>query len=253
MSKKDKNNVDIFICTHKDFKPFVSSPVYQIADNRLFKNKYKIFGKLDDVELSELYTYFFINEYAPLKKYVGFCHYRRYYEFLDDVPDFDEIFKEYDIVTVKPFIFDFNCLEQYAYCHNVEDVYILENVIKEHFSEYYDSFKKFFEGNAIIPCNMFIMKKKDFKKYVNFLKEVMKEFFWVYGIEPKQKVLDNKEKYLKDFYPSNDIDYQSRTFSYLMERLTNVFIIKHFSKIKTYKTILTEDKYNQYTNIEQHK
>ena len=87
------------------------------------------------------------------------------------------------------------------------------------------------------------MKKNDFKKYVKFLKEVLKEFCWVYGIEPEQKVLDNKEKYLKEFYPNNTVEYQRRTFAFLMERLTNIFIIKNFKNIKTYDVIVTEDKY----------
>lgn len=238
-----KNNADIFICTHKDFNKIVSNPIYQVADNRLFSDKYKIFGKLGDIELSELYTYFFLEEYAKLKKYVGFCHYRRYYSFLDDVPNFDEIFKEYDVITVKPIQFGFPCIEQYALCHNVEDVLILGNVIKEHFKDYYDAFQKFFNGDVFIPCNMVIMKKNDFKKYVKFLKEVLKEFCWVYGIEPEQKVLENKEKYLKEFYPNNTVEYQRRTFAFLMERLTNIFIMKNFKNIKTYDVIVTEDKY----------
>ena len=95
-------NVDIFIFTHKDFKKQVSNSVYKVVDARTFKDKYKIMGLLDDVALSELYSFFYIRENYNLKDYVGVCAYRRYFTFLDDVPNINEILKEYDAIVRTP-------------------------------------------------------------------------------------------------------------------------------------------------------
>ena len=57
-------------------------------------------------------------------------------------------------------------------------------------------------------------------------------------------ILKNELKTIKkNIYPNSEIDYQYRIGGYLAERLTNVFIIKKFRKIKAYKVELTEKKY----------
>ena len=63
------------------------------------------------------------------------------------------------------------------------------------------------------------------------------------GVDIKKRIEDNKEKYLKDFSPNNTVEYQYRIGGYLSERLTNVFVEKHFKKIKTYGIKITEFKY----------
>ena len=63
------------------------------------------------------------------------------------------------------------------------------------------------------------------------------------GVDIKKRIEDNKEKYLKDFSPNNTVEYQYRIGGYLAERLTNVFVEKHFKKIKTYGVKITEFKY----------
>ena len=37
--------------------------------------------------------------YRPLPKYVGFNHYSRYFNFLDNIPDIDKIFESYDLIV----------------------------------------------------------------------------------------------------------------------------------------------------------
>lgn len=241
-------NVDIFIFTHKDFEKIVSSDVYKVVDARDFKDKYKIMGCLDDVALSELYSFFYIRENYKLKDYVGVCAYRRYFTFLDDVPNIDEIFKEYDAIVRRPLKLSVNAREQYAKCHNVEDFDLLGDVIKDKFNKYYNAYESFINGNFFIPCNMFIMKKEDFIKYVDDMKEIMKEYFWRIGIDMERRVLDNEEKYLKKIYPNNTVGYQKRILAFVFERFINIFIMSKFKKLKTYDIIVTENKYNLKNN-----
>ena len=71
----------------------------------------------------------------------------------------------------------------------------------------------------------------------------MYEYLDIIGTDIKKRIEDNKEKYLKDFSPNNTVEYQYRIGGYLAERLTNVFVEKHFKKIKTYGVKITEFKY----------
>ena len=241
-------NVDIFIFTHKDFEKQVSSDVYKVVDARDFKDKYKIMGCLDDVALSELYSFFYIRENYELKDYVGVCAYRRYFTFLDDVPNINEIFKNYDAIVRAPLKLVITAREQYAYCHNVEDLDILGEVIKDKFDKYYNAYKSFVDGKFFIPCNMFIMKKEDFIEYVDDMKEIMKEYFWRIGIDMERRVIDNEKKYLKRMNPNNSIAYQKRIIAFVFERFINIFILKKFKKLKTYDVVVTENKYNLKNN-----
>jgi len=241
-------NLDIFICTHKDFKSAVSDHVYKVVDARKIRDTYKICYTLTDIELSEWYHFFYILENVNLKDYVGFCHYRRFYNFLDDVPNMDEIFKEYEIVTRTPMNLSVSIKTQYEYCHNVEDLNSLGEILKDNFNEYYETYELFLKAKKFVPCNMFIMKKDDFIKFLHFIKEFLKEWFWRNGIDVNKRVLDNEVKYIKKFSPNNYISYQSRLITFILERLTNIYILKNFSKIKTYDIILTENKYNLKNN-----
>ena len=241
-------NVDIFIFTHKDFEKQVSNSVYKVVDARDFKDKYKIMGLLDDVALSELYSFFYIRENYDLKDYVGVCAYRRYFNFLDDVPNINEIFKEYDAIVRTPLKLSITAREQYAYCHNVEDLDIFGEIIKDKFNKYYNAYEYFINGKFLIPCNMFIMKKEDFIEYVDDMKEIMKEYFWRIGIDMERRVIDNEKKYLKKMYPNNTIAYQKRIIAFVFERFINIFMLKKFKKMKTYDVIVTENKYNLKNN-----
>jgi len=237
-------NVDIIICTHKDFTPIVTNKIYKIGDSRQLKKNFKICGILDDIELSEFYMFLYIYEHFIIKDYIGFCHYRRYFEFIDDVPNMDELFKEYDAVARTPINFEMTIKEQYASCHNIEDLFLLGDIIKDLYPNYYNAYIDFLNGHLLIPCNMFIMKKEDFLKYMAMLKELMKEYFWRWGINCEQKITENKEKYLKTKYPSDTIDYQKRIFSFIFERFTSFYILSTFKKIKFYDVKITENKYN---------
>ena len=87
------------------------------------------------------------------------------------------------------------------------------------------------------------MKREDFQDYIKFVMNILDEYIKMVGIDINKRIEDNKDKYLKSFYPNSTIDYQNRIGGYLAERLTNVFILKRFKNIKTYPVIITENKY----------
>lgn len=247
----NKNNVDIFIGTQKTFNPEVSNDVYKIivgnhdiennSNLKLIQCKYD--SVLDDRFYSELYMLNYIAKNYPLKKYVGFCHNRRYFKFLNDIPNLDEIFETCDVIVAKPIRNRNSVRQQYASCHNIEDLYIIGGILADKYPKYEEIWSKFINGKLLIPYNMFIMKREDFYRYIKFIFSILDEYVKIIGTDIVKRIENNKEKYLKDFYPNNTIEYQYRIGGYLAERLTNVFIMANFRKLGAYPIIITEDKY----------
>ena len=94
-----EDELKIYICTHTDFEPVVHNPVYEILDAR------NINGDMTDDGLpgsyySELMTYRYAARYMQLPEYVGFCGYRKYFKFMDNVP----------VQLLKSFIGRYGCL-----------------------------------------------------------------------------------------------------------------------------------------------
>ena len=106
---KPIDNLDIFIGTQKTFTPIVTNSAYKIiVGNHEIENNSNLELikcnndlKLDDRFYSELYMLYYVSKNIELPKYVGFCHNRRYFSFLDNIPNMDEIFSEYDALCAK--------------------------------------------------------------------------------------------------------------------------------------------------------
>ena len=135
--------------------------------------------------------------------------------------------------------------QQYKTCHNIEDLYIIGGILADKYPQYCKAWHNFLENRLFFPYNMFIMKSEDFKEYMAFVYDVLDEYVKIVGTDIVKRIGNNVEKYLKDFSPNNTIDYQYRIGGYLAERLTNLFIITHFKKMKAYPIKITEDKYKK--------
>ena len=247
------NNLNIFIGTQKTFTPAVKNDAYKIVvGNHEIENnsnleliKCKNDLELDDRFYSELYMLYYVSKNIELPKYVGFCHNRRYFSFLDNIPDMDKIFSEYDAVCAKPKVMKTSVKQQYSTCHNIEDLYLVGGIICDKFPHLSKLWHNFINGNIFIPYNMFIMKREDFKEYIDFVFSILDEYIKIVGIDINKRIENNKDKYLKNFYPNDTIEYQYRIGGYTAERLSNLFMMYKFKKIKTYPVIVTEDKYKE--------
>jgi len=242
-------DLDIFIGTHKDFTKKVNDESYKVivGNHKLSTVTDYIDCKhnelLDDKFFSEIYMLSWIAKNVELKKYVGFCHYRRYFSFMDKIPNMDAIFSLYDVVMGKKLRFLNTIEKQYALCHNVDDLMIVRGIIKDKYEDYLETFDNFMKSKTMYPYNMFIMKKEDFLEYMDFIKGVLDEYVSIVGTDIEKRISENKEKYLKNFYPSSTEEYQYRIGGYLAERLTNVFVLKKFNNILTYPIKKTENVY----------
>lgn len=167
--------------------------------------------------------------------YVGFQHYRRFFnrgDFLD--------IEKYDFIDTKPIPMVFNMSyftrspipnfvptdvkNGYAICHKIEDWNKMEDLLKK--TPYYVFFEDWSKQNSLSsPCNLFIMKKKMFEEYCNFV------FPLLFDLEQKIN-LEGRD------------GYQRRALAFISERLTSLFIYSKKQqgyKSKTIETMYFED------------
>ena len=96
---------------------------------------------------------------------------------------------------------------------------------------------------------MFIMKREDFKEYIKFIFDILDEYINIVGLDFEKRIMNNKDMYLKDFSPNDTFEYQYRIGGYLAERLTNLFLLTHYTHLKAYPVVMTENKYESENNI----
>lgn len=117
--------------------------------------------------------------------YVGFNHYRRLFQ-QSDILDLEK----YDIVDAKPMPMLFNMSyftgspipnfvstdikNGYGICHKIDDWNKMEELLKK--TPYYVDFEDWNKQNSLTsPCNIFVMKKKIFEEYCEFIFPILFE------------------------------------------------------------------------------
>lgn len=169
--------------------------------------------------------------------YYGLCHYRRYFSLskekyeqdiysnvvedyiskknvekykLNDSDYLLELFKNFDVIVTKPYNVSHiakNLREQYGankYLYS-EHIDVLLDIIKEKYPKYYHLAKEYIYSDELIPCSMFIMNKKLFNEYNEFVFDILFEC----------------EKRIEINQLSNE---GIRVFGHLGERLLGIFI-----------------------------
>ena len=203
MEKNRCDNIDIFIIGNAKFEPKTNNKSYKVivANEEGIENGF----------FSNLYVVKSLPLNYKLKKYVGLCYCDKYFEFLDDIPNMNEGFKNFDCIVPKPMITKAPIRNFYG---NNNDLNIIEDIVKKNYPKYYDSFETFLNGNILVPHNMFIMKRKDFKDYVKFVFNVL-------------------NKYMKKMNGNaiNGVGW------HLAEILTNVFIMNKYKKMKIFNIV----------------
>ena len=179
-------------------------------------------------EMTAIYAYW--KNLMKDADYIGFNHYRRLFR----IEDLNDI-AEYDIIDAKPIPMVFNMSyftgsqipnfvptdikNGYAICHKIDDWNKMECLIKQ--TPYYVDFEEWSKQNSLTsPCNMFIMKKKIFEEYCEFIFPILFEL-------DKQVDLSGYD------------NYQKRQLSFLAERMTSLFLFVKKQQGYKFKTIDT--------------
>lgn len=118
---------------------------------------------------------------------IGLVHYRRYFgeknktDFFEGVMkenEISELISRYDIILPKPRNYYIETVREHFHNHlrvftKTDYIEYLEETIHKLYPEYYDDFQKCFAQKKAHMCNMFIMKKKDFDSYCQWLFSIL--------------------------------------------------------------------------------
>lgn len=186
---------------------------------------------------------------APLKKYIGTAHYRRYFDFMEKIPDLNEVFKEHDAILPKFNLGWGSIKEQYKNSHNINDLNRIEDIIQRYYPDYYEATISTLNSPDLKPCNIFIMTSQMFNEYCEFVFGILEKYNQEMGfkndLDVFNHVLNNLDSYCKDkkgmLYSAY---YQSRIQAFLMERISTIFYNKHIKNPLLIDLVLTEQNFD---------
>lgn len=163
------SQMKIYICTHKDFTPQVKHPAFEVMDAREFDGDVAPNG-LGGLFYSEVLTYWRLSKRKTLPKWIGFCGWRKYWEWMSNVPEITEpiVCKLHDVGTTVR--------EHYAKFANPKDLDLATNIIDEQFTEFSEAWHKALESHTLHPYNMFIIPSKDFRRMMKLVWAILDEF-----------------------------------------------------------------------------
>ena len=183
--------VNLYISTHKDFKcEVLKDPSYKILCDEMsqLKNNYslEVIPTYKDNEIypkkraygecSKMYYIWKLYKSGNISsKYVGFVHYRRQFQFKNNIPDLDDIFSKNDVILPRRIKFSESLYKQFKIHHVVHFLDESIEIIKEKFPDYYP-----YVNNSLLKktgyfYNIFIMKKNDFIKWGDFVYGIILE------------------------------------------------------------------------------
>ena len=248
-------NVDIFVFADREFEKCPDNPCYKLVSAEPIQNTHGLENvvidhnkwRLKDLEhaYSEGARIDYIRQNYKLKDYVGTAHYRRYFGFYNNIPNINDIFKDYDAILPSFNINNLSLFTQYSSVHNENDVFECIDIIRDRFPEYFNTAIKSFGEDLLYPCNIFIVKKETFLRWCDFVFGVLDELNTRRGYKSDSDVakwvLGHKSDYGVD--SPTDVWYQSRIHAFLMERLSTIFFRKEAENPLILKMALTEGYY----------
>ena len=100
-------------------------------------------------------------------RYIGLCHYRRYFETVYTNDLLERIFSKYDVILPRPVYYGIRETMLHKLRMNIlpEDCAIFLLAIRKLYPEYEKSTLLYLSRNIDIPFNMFVMRKTDFDKF----------------------------------------------------------------------------------------
>jgi hypothetical protein len=257
--------LNIYLVAHKDFNNILINQYYKIiCDNKTqLQNSYQL-EIIETNKNNELYAkrrgycegskiYYIWKNYYQNKiksKYIGFVHYSRVFNFANNIPNLDKIFRKHDIILNEKMTLGSTVKAQFAASHFGKFLDEIEDIIKENFTEYYPQTKKTLYGNILRACNIFIMKKEDFINYGKFVFGVLLEFDRRHNLKNDNDIKNLIASENEKIGNKTDEEFQSRQEGFLMERISSIYYDFKFRKSFEIPTkVLLGNKFESIINI----
>jgi len=136
---------------------------------------------------------------------------------------YEEILEEYDVILPRAVYHSKTYYEMYEEAHNIYDLDVTGEVIKELYPEDYEIFRDVVWNNKEYNGNLFVTSKERFKEYSNWL-------FSIFDIVEKRISVEEYDSYHK------------RVFGFISEQLLYVWVKSRGLKIKEIPIGMSQEK-----------
>lgn len=227
-------SVKIYVMTHKKF-PEPANPMYiPLHVGREGKEDLGYMGDNTGMNISQKNCYYseltglyWVAHNVVDTDYLGLCHYRRYFlnqdgQLLDEA-FCEQVLKDYDVILAKAVYHQKSYYEVYEEAHNIRDLQVTGEVLKELYPEDYPVFAEIVAGTKVYSGNMFISSRQHFLEYTQWL-------FTIFDVVERR--ID------PDAYDA----YHRRVYGFLSEQLLYVWVKSRGLKIFETSVGLTQEK-----------
>lgn len=227
-------SVKIFVMTHKAFEA-PADPIYiPLHVGREGKDDLGYLGDHTGENISkkncyysELTGLYWVAHNVTDADYFGLCHYRRFFlneqGGLLDETSYEAILKQYDVILAKAVYHLKSYYEVYEEAHNIRDLQVTGEVLRELYPEDYPIFEEVIAGKKVYSGNMFVTSRELFAEYTD----------WLFSI------FDRVEKRIDpDVYDA----YHRRVYGFLSEQLLYVWVKSRGLNIFEAPVGLTQEK-----------
>jgi len=236
---KEPDNADakIFICAHTDFEPVVKNAVYETIDSRKLPKP-----DVPDLYYSELWQMKKVSERKNLPKYIGFCHYRRYFGFMDNVPDIGKTIEAHGAITTKAADLGMSMRKQYATWGNPEDLDICTQIISEKYPDFAPVWNRVLDSRKMHLATMSIMRTKDWLQLLDMMWTVAQEYLRRIGGDIVKRVEENPNAYHIGEQPFTTFTHELRVGGQFAERINSAWIEWKFPHAYEVPLAITREK-----------
>lgn len=235
----DNRDAKIFVLSHTDFEPVVTNEVYEIVSSRDLGDAY---GDVPGPYYSELLHIKRVSERKRLPKYVGFVQYRKYFSFLDDVPDIAKVIDEHGAITPTPVDIGMQMHGQWGSWGNIEDLDLITQIVHEKYPEFAQSWDSHLNIRTMHPGSLHIMRTEDWREMVDVAWDVANEFWKRIGGDIDKRIRKNPSKYHLDEMEGTDLPNERRVGGNICERVVSAWIDWKFPNAAQYPMVITAAK-----------
>lgn len=184
----------IFVMTHKLFEQpknamYIPMQVGHALSGTLHGDYLRDDDGKDNISaqnpyFSELTGMYWVWKHWRETENVGICHYRRFPvmrerqggpERLMTEADCERILREYDLITTEKLTLHSNYYDGFAVDHNLYDLQVTEQVVREKYPAYYDCFEALVHNNKVYFGNICVMPKGLYDAYCSWLFDILFE------------------------------------------------------------------------------
>ena len=243
-------NAKIYVCAHSDFDRIMSNPVYEVVDAReggdfveIADGETRETVKIPGSFYSELLHMKRVCDRKKLPKIIGFCGYRKYFSWMNDVPELAPIIKKHGAVVSRYYQrLGSSVREQYKTgVGNVEDIDIVTGIIDRDYPDFAKGWHRNLDRQYLHPASLCILPKKDMKEMVNTIWDIVEKYVKETGIDIDRRIAENPEKYhMNENTWHATLAFQRRIGGQMCERIVSAWIDWKYPNQKEIPMITTQ-------------